>query len=229
MGRDAYELLWGAGEPNPRGRPPTLSRDRIVTEAVALADAEGLEKVSMKRVAERLDAGVMSLYRHVPGKSELIDLMYDALMVEPPRIRADQGWRIAMEDWAHALERLFRAHPWALGLATRNHVMGPAETGWLDAALDCFDPQHIPFDQVMAAVLAVDGYVLGALRPDFDEDDRDPQWFRFLADPAVRERFPSVARYAGPEGPTSMTVNPFEYGLQRMLDGLERHFELAAQ
>src|SRR5690606_575248 len=63
MGQDVHELLWGESSRPPRGRPAGLSRERIVAEAVAVADAEGLQKVSMKRVAERLDCGVMSLYR----------------------------------------------------------------------------------------------------------------------------------------------------------------------
>ena len=73
----SLELLWGLGERPSRGPKPGLTLDRIVTAAVAVADAEGLGALSMRRVATDLGVGTMSLYRYVPGKAELLDLMLD--------------------------------------------------------------------------------------------------------------------------------------------------------
>ncbi|NEB41821.1 TetR/AcrR family transcriptional regulator C-terminal domain-containing protein [Streptomyces sp. SID14515] len=79
----SLELLWGTGERPSRGPKPGLTLDRIVTAAVAVADAEGLDAVSMRRLSTELGTGTMSLYRYVPGKAELLDLMLDRVLGEP--------------------------------------------------------------------------------------------------------------------------------------------------
>ena len=81
------KLLWGRQEPPTRGPKPGLTLDRIVRAAIAVADEHGLETVSMRSVAKRLGVGTMSLYRYVPGKSELLDLMLEAALGEEPRGR----------------------------------------------------------------------------------------------------------------------------------------------
>ena len=79
------ELLWGIRERGARGPKPGLTVDRIVNAAIEIADAEGLEGLSMRRVAERLSVGTMSLYRYVPGKAELLDVMIDRISDETER------------------------------------------------------------------------------------------------------------------------------------------------
>ncbi|MFB8102474.1 TetR/AcrR family transcriptional regulator [Streptomyces sp. NPDC056007] len=79
----SLELLWGTGDRPSRGPKPGLTLDRIVTAAVAVADAEGLSAVSMRRLSTELGTGTMSLYRYVPGKAELLDLMLDRVLGEP--------------------------------------------------------------------------------------------------------------------------------------------------
>lgn len=231
MGGDAYGLLWEQGPHTGRtgrgpGRPSGLSRERIVAEAVAVADAEGLRHVSMKRVAERLGTGAMSLYRHVPGKDELVALMYDATMAEPPHLPEGEGWRAAMIAWAEQVRALFRAHPWALALATRNHAIGPGEAGWLDAALGVFVREGLAADVSLAAVLAVNGYIGGALRPEL-QGQSDPQWFRFLEHDLAPLKYPNAFRLAAEGGLAGSAIlrDTFEFGLQRVLDGLEQYIE----
>ncbi|MEU6860318.1 TetR/AcrR family transcriptional regulator [Glycomyces sp. NPDC046736] len=224
MGDGGYELLWGAKTRPARGRPPALSRERIVAEALAIADAEGLQQVSMKHLAERLGSGVMSLYRHVPGKDELVALMYDATMTDPPRLPEGEGWRAAMTAWALAVRDLFHAHPWALALATANHAMGPGEARWLDTALGVFEAEGLPAEICLAAVMAVNGYVGGAVRPEIQGQD-DPHWFRFLQHESAREDYPHVYRLVAENSFTVPTVDVFGFGLERVLDGLERYIE----
>src|SRR6476661_5122429 len=92
--RISLKLLWGTKERAPRGPKPTLTVPQIVESAIAIADAEGIDNVSMRRVAERLGVGAMSLYRYVPSKAELLDLMVDAVYGERPApADADGGWR----------------------------------------------------------------------------------------------------------------------------------------
>ncbi|THV26756.1 TetR/AcrR family transcriptional regulator [Glycomyces paridis] len=231
MAGDMYGLLWERelpveGRGRRPGRPSGLSRERIVAEATAIADAEGLHQVSMKRIADGLDCGVMSLYRHVPGKDELVALMYDATMADAPPLPEFADWRDAMHAWAMAVRTLFRAHPWALPLATANHMMGPGEAYWLDWALGVFTRTGLDADVSLAAVLAVNGYVGGALRPELQGQD-DPQWFRFMRHPAAAERFPNVQRLIDSGGIADSPVlkDSFEFGLGLVLDGLERYIE----
>src|ERR1700729_3685391 len=81
----ALDLLWGARDRPRRGPRPSLSLERIVTEAISLADAEGLANLSMQHLAERLGCAKMALYRYVPGKAELVALMLDGGLGDPPQ------------------------------------------------------------------------------------------------------------------------------------------------
>lgn len=232
MGQGDYELLWGDQSRPGRGRPAGLSRERIVAEAVAIADTEGLQKVSMKHLAERLGSGVMSLYRHVPGKDELILLMYDSLMAGPLQLPETDHWRGILHGWGLGVRDLFLAHPWALGIATAERSMGPCEAAWVDKVLGRLDAVGMPAGLGMVAVLTVDCFALGAVRPELGGADGagvaegDTEFFRFLADPAMRVRFPHLARLTEPGfAPDPPLENYFEFGLDRVLDGLERHIE----
>ena len=89
----ALDLLWGTRQRPRRGPKPSLSLERIVTEAIALADAEGLANLSMQHLAERLGCAKMALYRYVPGKSELVALMVDAALGDPPEHRQPTAQR----------------------------------------------------------------------------------------------------------------------------------------
>ncbi|MCC3764161.1 TetR/AcrR family transcriptional regulator [Glycomyces sp. TRM65418] len=227
MGSGEYELLWGDQARPGRGRPAGLSRERIVAEAVAIADTEGLQHVSMKHLAERLGSGVMSLYRHVPGKDELKLLMYDSLMAGPPPLPEADHWRDLLRAWGLGVRDLFTSHPWALTVATDQRAMGPCEATWVDDVLGRLEQLDMPAPLALAAVLTVDCFVLGAVRPELGMADAPAgkaEFFRFLADPAMRERFPHLARLTEPAADPPLD-HYFEFGLDRVLDGLERHLE----
>jgi AcrR family transcriptional regulator len=224
VGQGEYELLWGEQPRTGRGRPAGLSRERIVAEAVAIADAEGLPKVSMKHLAERLGSGVMSLYRHVPGKDELVVLMYDSLMAEPLPMPESDRWREVLRGWGLSVRELFLAHPWALSVATSDRAMGPNEATWMDGVIGRLTAVGLPADLGLLAVLTVDCFAMGAVWPEIGGADSGPTFFRFLGDPAARERFPNLAFLADPGFvPDAPLEDHFEFGLDRMLDGLERH------
>lgn len=224
MGKADYDLLWGEATRPGRGRPAGLSRERIVAEAVAIADAEGLQKVSMKHLAERLGSGVMSLYRHVPGKDELVILMYDSLMNGPLSLPPAETWREILRPWALGLRELFNTHPWALTVATSERSMGPGEAGWVDGVIGRLTAVGMPPELGLLAVLTVDCFVLGAVRPEIDGATGETEIFQFLADPAMRARFPNLARLAEPGSASETSMEDyFVFGLDRVLDGLERH------
>ena len=107
----SVRLLWEPPVEPTRGPKAALSLSRVVEAAIKVADAEGLDALTMRRVAETLGFTTMSLYRHVPGKDELLDLMVDAVWgeTEPPRGRpGGQG----LEFFARQMWAMYRAHPW---------------------------------------------------------------------------------------------------------------------
>ena len=127
------ELLWGSTAR--RG----LTLDQIVRTAVELADTDGLQAVSMRRVAEKLGFTTMSLYRHVPGKAELVELMRDAAMAGPrqPGQQPDQwpDWRSELAAWARENLALYRAHPWLIESAGPRTLPGPNAIAIFERAL----------------------------------------------------------------------------------------------
>src|ERR671914_2667448 len=132
-------LLWGTPKRPGRGPKPGLSVEQIVDAAIEVADAEGLAALSMRRVADRLGVGTMSLYTYVPGKAELLDLMLDTVLAEEARPDGAGGWRAglelrAREDWA-----LFHRHPWILQITPGRSLLGPNETDLFEATLRVVD------------------------------------------------------------------------------------------
>src|SRR3712207_7579838 len=111
------ELLWGTRPRAARGPKPGLTIDRIVAAAIAIADADGLDGLSMRRVAGHLGVGAMSLYRYLPGRAELLDLMVDRVCGETDRPHdLPAGWRPRLEHVAQENRRLYERHPWLLGI-----------------------------------------------------------------------------------------------------------------
>lgn len=122
----SIELLWGTRGPRTRGPKPGLTVEGIVAAAIELADADGLESLSMRRVAERLGVGTMSLYRYVPGKAELLDVMVDRVNTETERPGdVAGGWRGRLEQIARENRRLFERHPWLLQVFPGRPPLGP--------------------------------------------------------------------------------------------------------
>ena len=110
----SLDAAWGRRARPTKGPKPGLSLERIVAAAVALAHAEGLGAVSMARVASELGSSPMSLYRYVDAKDELLALMVDAALGDPPPPPAGEGWRDGLARWAWGYHDALRRHPWAL-------------------------------------------------------------------------------------------------------------------
>lgn len=135
-------LLWRGGErpsDKPGGKPgpkPALSVDAIVDAAIALADAEGMAALSMRKVGERLGRTGMALYTYVPSKSELIDLMYDRALAElPAGYDTGAGWRPAVAQWAGDTLAFYLRHPWILQVSQARPVLGPNEFAMLESVV----------------------------------------------------------------------------------------------
>ena len=231
-------LLWRDRQRRPsRGRRPTLTVDAIVAAAIEMADQAGLGALSMRALAERLNVGTMSLYTHVPGKAELLDLMLDTVLAETARPDDGQeGWRARLELVARANRALFDRHPWILELVAFRPPMGPGVIAKYDyelRAIDGIGLTDVEMDSVLSLVL---GLAAGAARSAIEaaqvarqSGESDEQWWEARAPLLDRifdaRRFPTAARVgqaAGEAyGAASDPEHAFEFGLQRVLDGIE--------
>ncbi len=226
-------LLWRTAErPSLGGR---LSVSRIVERAVDLADNGGLERVTMRALAEDLSVGTMSLYTHVPGKPELQVLMLDHVYGEDlHRVPAVTGWRDGIIEIAHSDRERFLRHPWLLQLTATRPPSGPNVTAKYDRDLEAVGRGALSAVEVDAAMIILDTFVQGAVRSEvaagaaradgFTDADwwqaHQPYWSRVL-DP---EHFPAIHRQfvaVGRRDPDTDHRFLFEFGLDRLLDGIE--------
>ena len=157
-------LLWGLREAPRRGPKPGLTLADITRAAIAVADAEGLDAVSMARVAAQLGNSTMALYRHVKSKRELLSLMADAAMEPPPDFPDDGDWRAGMTLWARGVVAVVQAHPWFVRISVNAPPMGPYSLMWFDRALGTLSGVDLPVAEKMGLVMGLVTYVQGAYR-----------------------------------------------------------------
>jgi AcrR family transcriptional regulator len=227
----SLELLWGSGERPTRGPKPGLTLDRIVTEAVRLADAEGLSAVSMRRLSTELGTGTMSLYRYVPGKGDLLDLMLDRVYTPPEEDGTwTGGWREGVEEYARETLVLYRDHPWLLQVNQARPVLGPASVGGLERTLTRIKPMGLTDPELISVIVMVEGYVTGVARTHVHEAEAvkktglTDQAFWEAQRPTL-DRIMRSGRYPMLAGLSEDAFGPdfdhFEFGLRRILDGLD--------
>ncbi|MFC7382003.1 TetR/AcrR family transcriptional regulator [Sphaerisporangium rhizosphaerae] len=233
------EVLWGRSERRARGPAQALSLDRIVTTAIAIADTEGLAALSMARLAERLGCATMSLYRHVANKHELWTFMLDAAPGPAPDISPTPAdWRAELRRWAVELTGVYRRHPWILQVTTAGAPpLDPGQLAWLDAGLRALGGTALRPREKMSVLLLVLHYVRGDTQlstsdpgtaPGQDEPAA-PSYGELLAR-LIDERFPALAEALhdgvfdeyDTEGPVEDPASHFGFGLDRILDGVEK-------
>ena len=224
----ALDLLWGT-RPRPRRGPrPSLSLERIVTEAIALADTDGLASLSMQHLAERLGCAKMALYRYVPGKAELVALMIDAAIGDPPpapepAAPGEPAWRAVLREWATTIFGRYRAHPWSIEATTGARPNGPHELAWLERALAALAGTGLTGAERLDAVVLLNGHVrsLAQVAPPGQEDlEQEMARHALVALSAHADRYPEVmAAFSDGPGPAGRD-NALDFGIDRILDGL---------
>ncbi|MGH8929634.1 MAG: TetR/AcrR family transcriptional regulator [Egibacteraceae bacterium] len=243
----SMELLWGTRKSHTRGPKPGLDVEQIGRAAIEIADAEGLTGLSMRRVAEQLGVGTMSLYTYVPGKAELLDVMLDMVLGEIAEADSpDQGWRARLEQRMRDYWALYHRHPWTLQISGTRALLGPNELGLYDSTLRAIDGLGLTGSEMVSAVGLVYGYVRGAAQNAIEAADAatrtgiaDDEWW--AARGPLLERYFDASRYPtavsvqatgafdGPEDGANYNLHyaldAFEFGLQRVLDGIEAFIE----
>lgn len=232
-------LLWGSHtKPGRSG----LTIRRIVDTTIALCDNEGLEALSMRRVAEHLGVGTMSLYTYIPSKDDLTDLMFDTLMgqvyadVDEPSQQG--GWREAMHFVAQQNWKLYTAHPWLSELVKPRPVLGPHVSLKYEAELRPLDDIGLTDIEMDSLLTAIVTHVQGAARScshlkreQQSSTQTDQEWWLDraplldkLMDP---KRFPIASRVGQTVGEQLQAPADPElslaFGLEMLLDGIEHH------
>lgn len=232
-------IAWGRSTSATRGPKPGLRVEAIVQAAIDVADAEGLGAVSMSKVAERLGYTPMSLYRHVPSKDDLLLLVQDAALGEPPPgLAAEAGWRPGLTAWARAILATYRTHPWALDIPIAGAPAMPCQIAWLEAALSLMAGTPLHLAERLSVALLLSGYSRnwaqlsrdlerGRERTLLSARQAAEEYQRALAELVTEDRFPAT-RAAITQGLFSDDDEvdaDYEFGLQRILDGVAVYLE----
>lgn len=220
----------------PRREQPALSRDQIVTEAMALLDAEGFDALSMRKLGSRMGAGATSLYTHVANKDELLELTVDEAFgeISLPTDSAPADWHATMLGLCHDIRRIMLRHPWIpITMASTGLVyLGPNMLRLSEAMLTILDHAGFDDDSADRALNAIFAYTIGSTsteaasltsiaRSGLDEQ----QWFgRMMAAAEVASRpYPRVYKryteYKDRDATRTREEN-FEHELGLIMDGL---------
>lgn len=161
-GADTYTPIWARPERAAKGPAPSRSRAEIARAAVALADAEGLDAVSMRRLGAALGIGTASLYRYVLHKDELYDLMIDHVEGEEGLPTALSGnWRDDLRALAGRIRRMMHRHPWMASLTTGRPVFGPNTLAWTEHGLAAVDNLGLTIDEMLVTLATLQAFVRG--------------------------------------------------------------------
>ena len=219
-------------EPKAEPRPP-WTRERVLRAAIDLADEGGIETLSMRRLSQELGGAAMSLYNHVANKEDLLDGMIDVVFseIEPPS--DEQGWKTAMRQRAISIRTVLARHPWAIGLMESRTSPGPATLRHHDAVIGCLRRAGFSVELAAHAFSALDSYIYGFALQERSLPFHTPEETSALAQ-AMLAQFP-VDEYPHLAELTIDHVlepgydygNEYEFGLDLILDGLERARESA--
>jgi AcrR family transcriptional regulator len=215
------ELLWGAPTRPTRGPRPSLSIAAIADATVRIADADGLESVSMQRVADAFGVTKMALYRYVSGKAQLLAVTIEAAVGEPPVLRGT-GWRARIEEWAGLLRETWLSHPWLPQATVGDRVMGPREVAWIECPVEVLAEAGLTGPQQMDAVLLLCAHARNTLTATMSGTQ---PWTPGKGSGSLHEQLTlRDADYSAVLAATRSgrsADNGWRFGLELILDGLE--------
>ena len=244
------ELLWEAPPRPSRGSKPTMSREDIVQAAISVADRNGLAALTMAAVAERLGFTTMALYRYFPNKEALIDASVDAAMgTPPPRSGPRESWRQEVNAWAYAKRAMLIARPWLAELPFVAAPHGPNWLSWHEALLESLADTGLSPEDLMDMLSVIHAYVSGAsdtaisLARARSRGMADELWAQAVGRDLCRAihnpRYPRLSAILTSQSGGILDASPlpvragrprtmeegFDFGLQRVLDGIARYID----
>ena len=217
----------GAEADRPLEAGAGMSKERVLRAAVALADREGLEALTMRRLARELGAGTMTLYHYVADKDDLLDGMVDVVFSEIDLPGTDAGWRTAMRERAASVREALARHPWATGLMELRMTHGPTSLRHHEAVLECLRGAGFSIQDATHAYWILDSYIYGFAIQEASLPFGTPEQLAEMAEivlPRVpADEYPRLneAAAASLESGYGYT-DEFQFGLDLILDGLER-------
>lgn len=222
------ELIWLRPERAGRGPRPAHSRASIAAAAVALADAEGLEAASMRRIAAELGAGTMSLYNYVPKKEHLFDLMVDAVSGEyelPERPSGDV--RADLRLLARQQLAILRRHPWAATVIVSRPSLGPNGLRFVEFFLAALAPAELEGASKLESMSLLNGFVCqfaewerGGISPGQDREQAQRELVDYLTRSVLTGQYPHLAAAMGSSGAPADPDSVFERSLGRILTAM---------
>lgn len=216
-----------------------LSKERVLRAAVARAARDGIESLTMRRLAAELGVGVMTLYYYVPNKDELLDGMVDLVFSEIDPPSTDTDWKTAMRQRAISTREVLNRHRWAVGLMESRTTPGPASLRLHDAVLGCLREAGFSIEMAIHAYSVQDAYIYGFALQEKNLPFESAEEAAAVAEEQVREfaelaeerqfaalaeEFPYLAEVvAGHVAKVGYDfAHEFEYGLDLILDALEK-------
>ena len=216
------------------GRREPLTKERVLRAAVDLADREGIDGLSMRRLGQELGVEAMALYRHVRNKDDILDGAIDAVVgeIEPPRPTGD--WQHSMRKLALAARQVMLRHPWAPPVIVERPEIGPSTLRHINAVMQILRGAGFSLEMAHHAIHVLGSRMLGFTQDPFDDsaDTRpDPETAARLAR-ELGEHYPYLGELAAAvshEGGLGGCDDDFEFefGLELILEGLERRRMLA--
>ncbi len=216
-----------SGPSTPPRRAP-LSRERALATAVEIADTDGIDGLTMRKLAQALGVEAMSLYHHVSSKSDILDGMVDLVFAEIELPLDATDWATAMRARAVSLRSVLLRHPWALGIMESRSTPGPATLRHHDAVIGCCRRAGFSVEMSAHAFSALDSYIYGFVLQEVNLPFADGDDLAAVLDTMVPEGF-AEAYPAFAELTAEYVLRPgysygaeFDFGLGLILDGLER-------
>jgi AcrR family transcriptional regulator len=212
----------------PAQRRLPLSRERVLQTALKLADQGGLESLSMRKLGQDLGVEAMALYYHFASKDEVLDGIVDLVFSEVDLPSPDADWKAAMRRRAISLRDVLARHRWAIGMMESRRNPGPANLRHHDAVIGNLRAAGFDMEMVAHAYSLLDGYIYGfaltKMNLPFDSGDDVAEMAQDMLEPFPVNEYPNLVAFI-----TEHAMRPgydfgdeFEYGLDLILDGIER-------
>jgi AcrR family transcriptional regulator len=222
-----FGSVWLRQDDGKGGKSPPLSRDQIVTAALSLADTEGLDSVSIRKIAARLGAGATSLYWHVSSKYDLYELMFDAVYGELKYPEPSGDWRADLRAVCVGIHELGRRHPWAILLGVQP-AMGPNVVRYREFLAKVLGPLGLDQQTRVEVAAVLNNYLMGSAHRETAWDQikeraglTGSQWQERLGEFLVRAQRDNPELAADVETRLHLTSDrSFELGLDCVLDGI---------